>query len=117
MKIISKEPLRVATLHGAVVLFEAGVARDVGDEIGRIALTMGADMVTDATKVEAASEPEPEAEDQKPLVEVMEEIINAANPDDFKANGTPKAAVVNKHAGRTVSTTEREEAWGQALTS
>ena len=115
MKIISKEPLRVATLPGAAALFEAGVARDVGDEIGRIALTMGADMVTDATKVEAASEPE--AEDQKPLVEVMEEIINAANPDDFKANGTPKAAVVNKHAGRTVSTTEREEAWAQALNS
>lgn len=115
MKIISKEPLRVATLSGAVVLFEAGVAREVGDEIGKIALTMGAEMVGDSPKAEP--EPEPEVEDQKSLVEVMEEIISAANPDDFKANGTPKATVVNKYAGRTVSTTEREEAWEQALNS
>ena len=115
MKIISKEPLRVATLSGAVVLFEAGVAREVGDEIGKIALTMGADIVGDSPKAEP--EPEPDVEDQRPLVEVMEEIISAANPDDFKANGTPKAAVVNKYAGRTISTTEREEAWEQALNS
>ena len=117
MKIISKEPLRVATLSGAVVLFEAGVAREVGDEIGKIALTMGADIVGDSPKAQPEPEPEPEVEDQKSLVEVMEEIISAANPDDFKANGTPKAAVVNKHAGRTISTTEREEAWEQALNS
>ena len=115
MKIISKEPLRVATLSGAVVLFQAGVAREVGDEIGRIALTMGADIAGDEAKAEAA--PEPEAEDQKTLVEVMEEIINTANPDDFKADGTPKATVVNKYAGRSVTTTEREEAWEQALNS
>ena len=119
MKVISKEPLRVATLSGAVVLFEAGVAREVGDEIGKIALTMGAEIVGDSPKAEPEPEPEPEpeVEDQKPLVEVMNEIINTASPDDFKADGTPKATVVNKYAGRTVSTTEREEAWEQALNS
>lgn len=113
MKVVSKEPLRVATLSGAVVLFEAGVPREISDEIAKIALTMGAELVGHVPK----AEPEPEPEDQKPLVEIMEEIISAANPDDFKANGTPKAAVVNKYAGRTVSTTEREEAWEQALNS
>jgi hypothetical protein len=115
MKVISKEPLRVATLSGAVVLFEAGVAREVGDEIGKIALTMGAEIAGDSPKTEP--EPEPKVEDQKPLVEAMNEIINMANPDDFKADGTPKATAVNKYAGRTVSTTEREEAWEQALNS
>lgn len=117
MKIISKEPLRVATLSGAVVLFEAGVAREVGDEIGKIALTMGAEIAGGAAKVDPEPEPEPVAEEEKPLVEVMNEIINAANPDDFKADGTPKATAVNKYAGRTVPTTERERAWEQALNS
>lgn len=115
MKIISKEPLRVATLSGAIVLFEAGVVREVSDDIGKVALTMGAEIAGDSPKAEP--EPVPEVEDQKSLVEVMEEIISAANPDDFKADGTPKATVVNKYAGRTVSTTEREEAWEQALNS
>jgi hypothetical protein len=115
MKIICKEPLRVATLSGAVVLFEAGVPREISDDIAKIALTMGADLVSDAPKAEPA--PEPEVEGQKSLVEVMEEIISEANPDDFKADGTPKATVVNKYAGRTISTTEREEAWEQALNS
>jgi len=115
MKIVSKEPLRVAMLSGAVVLFEAGVPREVGDEIGKIALTMGAEIVGDALTPEVESEPS--AEDQKPLVEVMDEIINTANPDDFKADGTPKATAVNKYAGRTVPTNEREEAWQQALNS
>jgi hypothetical protein len=47
----------------------------------------------------------------------MEDNIEAANPGDFKADGTPKATVVNKYAGRSVTTTEREEAWEQALNS
>jgi hypothetical protein len=109
MKIISKEPLRVATLSGAVVLFEAGVEREVGDEIGKIALTMGAEMVGYSSKAK------PKSEARKTLVEIMNEIISDENPDNFKANGTPKAAVVNRYAGHTVSTAEREEAWEQAL--
>jgi hypothetical protein len=104
-------------LSGAVVLFEAGVAREVGDEIGKIALTMGAEIAGDAPKSDSDPKPKPVAEEDKPLVDVMNEIINSANPDDFKADGTPKATAVNKYAGRTVPTNEREEAWQQALNS
>lgn len=42
MKIVSSEALRVATLSGAVILFEAGVPREVAEEIGLIAIQMGA---------------------------------------------------------------------------
>ena len=42
MKVISDQDLRVATLSGAVVLFEAGVARDIAEEIGLQAIQMGA---------------------------------------------------------------------------
>ena len=42
MKIISDKPLRVATLGGTVVLFEAGVMREIADEVGILAIQMGA---------------------------------------------------------------------------
>ena len=38
MKVVSESDLRVALLSGAVVLFEAGVEREVSDEIGSVAL-------------------------------------------------------------------------------
>eukprot|EP00919_Chromeraceae_sp_WS-2016_P079126 GHVR01187359.1.p2 GENE.GHVR01187359.1~~GHVR01187359.1.p2 ORF type:complete len:118 (+),score=24.53 GHVR01187359.1:123-476(+) len=117
MKIICEESLRVATLSGAVVLFEAGVPREVGEEIGKAALVMGADIVSSAPKEKPVAAREEETEVEKPLAQAMEEIIEAAKPDDFKADGTPKAAVVNKYAGRTVSTSEREAAWESTLNS
>lgn len=117
MKIICKESLRVATLSGAVVLFEAGVPREVGEEIGKAALVMGADIVSDSLKETLVAASEKEIKVEKPLVQVMEDIIEAANPGDFKADGTPKAAVVNKYAGRTISTSEREAAWESTLNS
>ena len=49
------------------------------------------------------------------LVAVMDGLIDEGDPENFKADGTPKAAVVNKAAGRTVSTSEREVAWQEAL--
>ena len=90
MKIICKESLRVATLSGAVVLFEAGVPREVGEEIGKAALVMGADIVSDSLKETPVAAPEEETGAEKTLAQVMEDIIEAANPGDFKADGTPK---------------------------
>ena len=49
------------------------------------------------------------------LVAVMEGLIDEGDPENFKADGSPKAAVVNKAAGRTVATSEREDAWQEAL--
>jgi hypothetical protein len=51
------------------------------------------------------------------LVEVLQKLIEEADPNIFKTNGTPKAAVVNKMLGRTVRTDEREAAWELALNS
>lgn len=42
MRIVSDKDLRVAMLSGAVVVFEAGVAREISEEIGLVALQMGA---------------------------------------------------------------------------
>ena len=125
MKVISDKEVRVATLAGAVVLFQAGVGREVSDEIGLIALQMGAKEIKPAKstvkeEVAVADEPEvvieqEEAAPDSGLVAVMEGLIDEGDPENFKADGTPKAAVVNKAAGRTVATSEREAAWQEAL--
>lgn len=60
-------------------------------------------------------EPEPEVEEEDPLVVALEGLIEEGDPENFKKDGTPKSAVVNKLAGRAVTTEERETAWQTAL--
>tara|TARA_R100001510_G_C7461706_1_gene81933 strand:+ start:38 stop:424 length:387 start_codon:yes stop_codon:yes gene_type:complete len=64
---------------------------------------------------EPEPEPEPEVEEEDPLVVALEGLIEEGDPENFKADGHPKAAVVNKLAGRAVTTEERETAWQTAL--
>src|SRR6056300_582450 len=119
MKIISDKDLRVATTSGAVVLFKAGEAREVSSTIGAIALQMGAKqvgayvpkpVVDVQPEAEVAEATVSEDENDEKLIEVLQKLIELGNPDDFKTDGTPKAAVVNKALGRTVRTEERERA-------
>ncbi len=121
MKVISSEDIRVALTSGAVVLFAAGVEREVADEVGLIALQMGA-KESKGSKASVAEEPaaveaEEEADTAGDLIAIMEQLIEDGDPKNFKADGSPKANVVNKAAGRTVSTSEREAAWQEALNS
>jgi len=119
MKVISDKDLRVATLGGTAVLLQAGVERDLGDEIGLIAIQMGARRVDEpAVNHEIViDEPLITKDEEEALVGVMNGLIDSADPDNFKSDGTPKAAVVNKAAGRIVPPEEREQAWEQALNS
>ena len=124
MKIISDKPLRVATLGGTVVLFEAGVMREIADEVGILAIQMGAkeynDKYVEEAEAEIADFEEEEVEEPKTdeaLVEVLQKLMELGNPEDFKADGSPKAAVVNRAVGRTVRSEERDEAWEIALNS
>jgi len=116
MKVVSEQELRVALTSGAVVLFQPGVERQVSEEIGLIALQMGAKQTSGPVEVIADKDYETPTEPNE-LVEVMQELITEGNPDNFKADGTPKAAVINKAAGRTVAADERAAAWETALNS
>ena len=49
------------------------------------------------------------------LIEALQKLIAEADPNSFKNDGTPKAAVVNKMLGRTVRAEDRETAWDIAL--
>jgi hypothetical protein len=121
MKVIADQEIRVATLSGAVVLFEPGVEREVSDEIGLLALQQGAKQV-DAAPVAPAPKAVvindvPEVEALEPVVTIddvitgVEKLVELGDPDDFKADGTPKASALNRVVGRNVSPEEREAAW------
>lgn len=124
MKIVSSEALRVATLSGAVILFEAGVPREVAEEIGLIAIQMGAKELkgSHVEKVEVEESVieevveisiQPDAD----LVTVLEKMMDEGDPKNFKADGYPKAAAVNKAMGKTIDTDSREAAWESILNS
>ena len=130
MKIVSDTELRIATLSGAVVLLHPGQEREVADEIGLIAVQMGAKALDSSTipetqpvedEVEIEIEEPVEETEEEPsairegLVEAFVEIIAEGNPADFKADGGVKAAVINKKMGETIPPEERDAAWQEAL--
>ena len=47
----------------------------------------------------------------------VEKLMDEGDPKNFKTNGHPKAAVVNKAMGETIGTDEREAAWESILNS
>ena len=125
MKIVSKEPLRVTTLGGTAVLFEAGVPRDISEEIGLLAIQMGAEEVT-AESEEPSEEMPEEGDSEEPassdqlaaeLDIVLCKLMDEGDPENFTADGYPKAAVVNKIMGQTINSDTRKAAWDSILNS
>ena len=134
MKVIADQEIRVATLSGACVLFLPGVEREVSDEIGLLALQMGArqadvlklpdpvvakpsKIVTEPVAKAAEVEAFEEFKSLDDVINGIEKLVQFADPEDFKADGTPKASAVNRVVGRTVSTEDREAAWEAFLHS
>jgi hypothetical protein len=130
VKVIADQEIRVATLSGACVLFFPGIEREVSDEIGLLALQQGAKQVTEGRKPEPVAKPEPVKAVDVPAVEEFEEVrtlddvitgieklVEGGDPEDFKADGTPKASALNRVVGRQVSTEDREAAWEAFLHS
>jgi len=130
VKVIADREIRVATLSGACVLFFPGVEREVSDEIGLLALQQGAKQVTTDKRPEPVAESPSVTIDNVPSVEEFEEVhtlddvitgieklVESGDPEDFKSDGAPKAAALNRVVGRTVSTEDREAAWEAFLHS
>lgn len=126
MKIVSSEPLRVTTLGGTAVLFEAGVPREIAEEIGLLAIQMGAKEYNDKYVEEETAEIAEFEEEivvqetvqlDEELVTCLEKMMDEGDPKNFKTDGYPKAAAVNKALGRTVDSDAREAAWESILNS
>ena len=133
MKIVSSKSLRVTTMGGTAVLFEAGVPREMSEEIGLLAIQMGAKEYTTKFVEEAAAEEAvfeevdkvidelfvapTEIKHNTVLVTALERMMDEGDPKNFKAAGYPKAAAVNKVMGETIDTDARETAWESILNS
>ena len=124
MKIVSSQDLRVTTLGGTAVLFQAGVPREIAEEIGLLAIQMGAkeynDKYVEEEKAEIAEFEEVAIETAQPnedLVTCLEKMMDEGDPKNFKADGYPKAAAVNKAMGKTIDSDAREAAWESILNS
>jgi len=122
MKIVSRESLRVTTLGGTAVLFDAGVPREISEEIGLLAIQMGAQkydekFVEEEAAIDAVFEEVVETPATSELVTALEKMMDEGDPKNFKADGFPKATAVNKALGRTVPSDEREAAWESILNS
>lgn len=126
MKIISDKDLYVSHPSGQALRLYAGVVRELNpchEELGTLALQMGAKLynensvssqeIEDAEFEEVVEETTEEFDPA--LMECLANLIEQGNPEDFKVDGTPKAAIVNKAVGRTVRSDEREAAWEAAL--
>lgn len=122
MKIISDKDLAVF-VGGAGKVVKAGVPTEVSEVIGFAALNMGAKTYNENSVVPQEIEDaefeevveETTEEFDSALVECLARLVEQGNPEDFKVDGTPKAAIVNKAVGRTVRSDEREAAWEAAL--
>ena len=123
MKVISKTNLYVGTTSGACIRLTANEPREVNDIVGKAALEAGAELYNEnnvahqepeeAVFEEVIEEPSVDTE----LVEALQKLIEEADPNSFKNDGSPKAAVVNKMLGRTVRADDRDAAWEIALNS
>lgn len=129
MKIVSDKLLRVATLGGSAVIFYPGVPKSIADEIGLLAIQMGAKEYNErkiqeseavSTSFEEVIEIAAETAlviETPNLVTALEQMMDEGDPKKFKADGYPKASAVNKALGVTVSPDEREAAWESILNS
>ena len=113
--LVSSKDLSIRLLD-ARVRFNAHEPRKVNEKYVEELLSTGLiNYVHDAPPPPPEPEPEPEVVEEDPLVVALEGLIEEGDPENFKKDGTPKAAVVNKLAGRAVTTEERDTAWQVAL--
>jgi len=126
MKIISDTSMLVICSDGTTWGLNPGTPTELPTDLAvQTALTKGArvykgeiDDVEEAVFEEVViAEPEPESGPDAELVTALERLIDEGDPNNFKTNGAPKAAVVNALLGRSVSATERDEAWEAVLNS
>ena len=125
MKIVSKTDLYVGTTWGAGIRMKIGEPIEVSQDLATLAIQAGAEIynpnnVEHEPPEEAVFEEVVEEEESSvdpEVVEALQKLIEEADPNSFKGDGNPKAAVLNKMLGRTVRADEREAAWEIALNS
>lgn len=123
MKVVHTSDLRIATLTGHIVSLKANVPRNVPDAIGVMALGQGAKQVLEDGETALEVDPldglnsgvyaPPETRHQR-LVKIMQGLITTGDVSNFRQDGQPKSAVLNRLFGESVLEDERTIAWEEA---
>ena len=140
MKIIANEDMYISTTWGASIRLYAGEPKEVGDDIGYVALQQGAKEIKDnetseesfAEKVGVITDVEViEIQDAEVIEEVeetvfeedregkleaaMKQIMDNGDPKDFTAEGLPKQSIIKSAFGEQITSEERDEVWAKII--
>ena len=134
MKIISNEDMYVSTTWGAAIRLYAGEPKEVGDDIGYVALQQGAEEVKgesldsssptilaseigviDEEEIQDAIVIEVDEDKGGKLESAMKQILENGDPKDFTTDGLPKQSAIKAVFGEQVNSDEREEAWAKVI--
>ena len=126
MKIISDQDMYVSTTWGASIRLYAGEPKEVGDDIGYVAIQQGATEVkgNESTAEEVKLEEAIEAvvvevndnrDREEKLKAALEQILDEGSPSDFTSDGLPKQSVIKGVFGEQISSDERDEVWADII--
>ncbi len=124
----------VSTTWGAAIRLYAGEPKEVGDDIGYVALQQGAEEVKgesldsssptilaseigviDEEEIQDAIVIEVEEDKGGKLEAAMKQILENGDPKDFTTDGLPKQSAIKAVFGEQVNSDEREEAWAKVI--
>ena len=106
MKIVSNEDMYVSTTWGASIRLYAGEPKEVGDDIGYVAIQQGAREVKepstlasdigviDEEEISDAIVVEVDEDRDGKLESAMKQILENGDPKDFTSDGMPKQSAI-----------------------
>lgn len=133
MKVVHPTGVRVATLTGHILLLEAEVVTELPPPLVPLAIANGAHLADNddesvaipALALPSATIPTvevhhtpapvtPQTREEK-LVAILQDIVDRAQKEEFRNDGSPKAALVNRIFGDVVTEEERMAAWAKVM--
>ena len=136
MKIIADEDMYISSTWGSSIRLYAGQVKEVGDDMGLLALQEGARRIEDGPKLNNPSliAREEEVIEEAEIIEdsivvdlnsggnredklraAMQQILDEGSPKDFTAEGLPKQSVIKNVFGEQISSDERDELWAEMI--
>ena len=130
MKVVHPTGVRIATLSGAIINLAANEVRELPDYLATLALGHGAQpvhedhepvAVADTAKAEHLNIEVPHEvvkaavpTDHEKLTKIMKEMIIRGDTTEFRNDGQPKNAILNRLFGKAVTEEMRTAAWAEA---
>ena len=120
----------ISTTWGASIRLYAGEPKEVGDDIGIVAIQQGAkevknddtpslvveaEIIEEAEVIEEVEEVVFEGDREGKLEAAMKQIMDNGDPKDFTAEGLPKQSIIKSAFGEQITSEERDEVWAKII--